>query len=152
MRLNEALNRRRFCRQILNASVLFTVFILDVNEDDFKVPYDFNVSSIKTVNEIKGNCRRKVTIRLGVFPKKCPADWFRTFDLVLHVSVCFRIQNKDKLGLLKLRNTIFGVFRVAKIHLRVKSEFLGTIFFLRSSLSLHYHGSSLYTTQTYKWV
>ena len=74
MRLNEALNRRRFCRQILNVSVLFTVFILDVNEDDFKVPYDFNVSSIKTVNEIKGNCRRKVTIRLGVFPKKCPAD------------------------------------------------------------------------------
>ena len=44
---------------------------------------------------------------------------------------------------------MFGVFPVAKIHLRVEPEFLGH---LRSSLSLHFHGSSLYTTQTYKWV
>ena len=30
---------------------LFTIFILDFKEDYFSVSYDFNVSSIKTVNE-----------------------------------------------------------------------------------------------------
>ena len=46
-------------------------------------------------------------------------------------------------------DAMFGVFPVAKIHLRVEPEFLRH---LRSSLSLHFHGSSLYITPTYKWV